>query len=107
MSREAAELARSAAHIVQQRGLSKAQLLGADGSVCMHGALNVALCGNANLFANHVTAHKEVLKVLAYRFHDDASSAFPGADSFNDLPETTATDVAKVLLNVADELELA
>jgi hypothetical protein len=107
MSRDAADLAREAARQIEQRGLSKNSLEGEDGSVCMYGALNVAQCGNTKWVTEISSDHKEVLAALRNHFPEDVLQPFPGAASFNDLPDTTATDVAKVLLKVADELELA
>jgi hypothetical protein len=110
MSRDAADLARSAAQIVQERGLSKKYLQGQGGSVCMYGALNAAQAHGLACLTLHSPVTWEVRHALHRVLGLEGVSPldpFPGAVSFNDDPDTTATDVAKVLLKVADELELA
>jgi hypothetical protein len=108
MSREAADLAREAAQVIQKRGMVKGKFTDESGGVCLHGALACAqhnlgyalICDAVPEVAD--PAYGAVCRQLRLRFPEDGSGA-----QFNDLPDTTATDVEKVLLKVADELELA
>jgi hypothetical protein len=44
---------------------------------------------------------------ISRRLGIDSTYVFPGAAHLNDLPETDEKDVAKFLMSVADDLELA
>jgi hypothetical protein len=120
--RSAAEVARKAAEIVQQHGLTKGEFYARCGAVCLWGALGVAATeGSSRSF--HDRAMYGVLG------HDDDEPGAPGMEmydafrlalagrlkvpalgwvgaGFNDKPETTVEDVAKLLLQVADDLEV-
>lgn len=105
MSREAADACRQAADAIQERGIAKGAYFEHTGEVCLYGALAVALTGAPRSLIGCTDPSLAEIKVaLGKRF--DADSAIPGAFEFNDLPDTTAEDVAKVLLQVADELEV-
>jgi hypothetical protein len=114
MSREHADIARRAAEIVQTKGLCKGFLFDHEGRVCMWGALqeaSVELHGNLRpLYGTHGfnTDNAIVRNVIAAALGESAvRNLFPGAEKFNDLPETDEKDVAKFLMSVADDLELA
>lgn len=105
---QAADIARRAAEIQQERGHCKGNFRDAEGRVCLWGALNAAAAelGLTECFVPfpHVgwaePIARELRKVLSAQ-----DEGFPGA-SFNDRPSTDERDVAKVLLQVADRLEI-
>lgn len=117
---KAAELAREAAREIQKRGLNKGAISDpVTGAVCLHGALNCVF-GQAVNKANEANKaawgglvfpaapelnaeYRRVHLALADRF-DEHGIAFPGA-AFNDAPETTVSDVAKLFLELADTLD--
>lgn len=110
MSAETAEICRRAAEIVQKKGLCKGFLFDDEGHVCMWGALHeasVALYGSLNPlfpYGDYGAIHMAIAGRVGGEF---SLENFPGAADFNDLPETTETDVAKFLLGVADDLDFA
>lgn len=109
MSREAADVARRAAEIMQERGICKKTYHDNEGRVCLWGAVMEAydaFFGVKVLMPVMMPAgiYTPIYTTLERRYPYD--QGLPGAD-FNDLPETDERDVAKVLLSVADELEVA
>lgn len=114
MSKKAAQVAREAAQIIQDKGICKGALHSLDGQVCMHGAIQDAM-EFKYLSAEWFELQAELNGSIRQKMIDmgllpeDASwvlTPFPGAN-YNDLPDTTEKDVAKFLLQVADELEVA
>lgn len=109
MSREAADVARRAAEIQQERGHCKGEYATADGRVCLWGSL-IAASGIDSIWGSSGSLPAEIYlpihAALSDMFPNDSDTAHPGA-SFNDKAETTERDVAKVLLQVADRLDIA
>ena len=106
MGREAADIARRAAEIIQERGICKGQYNSWDGRVCLWGALAAAV-GGESFFDIPFALQGTFTDALGEMFPEDraAFSVIPGA-KFNDAPDTDERDVAKVLLQVADRLEI-
>lgn len=125
MSREAAELAREAASVIEKYGHFKGDYGSSVKGFCMYGAIGVAQ-GNGvvvsrvdgkgdpiivvfpdvqdprlQCIANIVRNRLPLLGSDSYHF-----GFMPGAVEFNDLPETTGKDVQKFLMQIADELEV-
>lgn len=110
MSREAAQIAREAARIVQERGLAKGVFQDAEGRVCMHGAVGAALGCEKLKDSQHV--YMQINEALERHIEGTPNRVLLGLPglpgvAFNDHPATTAIDVAKVLLKVADDLDVA
>jgi hypothetical protein len=108
MSREHADIARRAAEIVQTKGLCKGLSFDDEGRVCMWGALHEAseeMTGSVGVLYRSGSVGP-VFVAIADRLGLHPGP-FVGAKAFNDLPETDEKDVAKFLMSVADDLELA
>jgi hypothetical protein len=103
MSTHDAKICRQAAVEIRQRGLHKQGFRGKGGSVCIWGALRLA-CGQREAEAADLPIIGRALRARAVDFGDD-DDQFPGA-AFNDEDTTTAEDVEKLLLQIADEVEL-
>lgn len=109
-----AELARKAAEIIQTRGQCKGSYSDADGRVCLWGALMEAH-GLSTAFGSMQCA-SDLPERLAGPIYDELMLMFPesargnfihpGAD-WNDRADTDERDVAKVLFQVADRLDVA
>lgn len=102
MSREAAELARNAAAVLEQRGHCKGSLYNSKGQVCLWGAIKEA-AGVGEISTSCRPDVVALRKALWDRL--GGMRDFPGAQ-WNDQDDTTEQDVTKMLLQVADELEL-
>jgi hypothetical protein len=108
MSAEAAAVARRAAEIIQERGQCKG-VYAIEQRVCLWGALIeaaglTARWNSAQDIPDHIygALHSELRSL----FPDDSDLAHPGA-AFNDRRQTDERDVARVLLQVADRLDVA
>lgn len=95
--RQNAAVARKAADVIQARGKATGEMVDAHGRVCAHGALIEAGRGysaSCRLFV--------LDRVILLRAAQPLSLA-----AWSDLPTTTAADIAKLFLQVADDLEVA
>lgn len=102
MSRKGADVARRAAEIIQQRGKATGHLTDEAGGVCYLGAL---------FRANDEARTGQTLTSLGILTCTGAALRSMGLTAdfvkFNDDPDTDERDVAKLLLQVADRLEVA
>lgn len=105
MSREAADIARRAAEIVQERGLAKGEGMDARGRVCFVGALHVAHRERLTRFAYLSEAGLDIDTIHGHIDLDRVT--YRDVMAWSDAPETTEVDVAKKLLELADRLEVA
>ena len=106
MSKRDAEICRDAAVILHRKGLNKGDFVGENGSVCLWGALRMAYAQRSVLLAHIDASNVRVIsRAIRARFPDEAIGEYPGA-RYNDAPSTTAEDVEKLLLQIADEVEL-
>jgi len=108
MGREAADIARRAAEIIQERGMCKGAVSDADGRVCLWGALLEA-AQERGLGWYGDRGVQPLLAEAIRPLNLDNMSQFDGllyGAAWNDRPETDERDVAKVLLQVADRLEI-
>jgi hypothetical protein len=99
---EAAALARRAAEIVQERGHTKGRGMDSLGRVCLWGAVTVASDEVSHGYTHSATLTPALRCLLLEQGEVDVDPI-----RWNDAPETTGTDVAKLLLQVADRLEIA
>lgn len=103
MANKAAEVARRAAEIIQERGQCKHRLETPDGQVCLWGSIYTA--------ARELSAPLDELEGKFFPLlreivpNSVGSPWLPGVE-FNDAPDTTERDVANLLLQVADRLEI-
>jgi len=104
-NQEMAAVARRAAELIQERGKATGDLRDEADRLCALGAMYVASTGKYWL-----RPHPEVEKVLRQAFTRRISEPFgfsPSIPEWNDNKKTTAEDIAKVYLQIADELEVA
>lgn len=102
---EMAVVARRAAELIQEHGKATGDLRDADDRLCALGAMYVASTGKYWL-----RPHPQVEKVLRDAFTKRIGDPFgfnPSIPEWNDNKKTTAEDIAKVYLQIADELEVA
>lgn len=107
LSREAADVARRAAEIIQERGHSKTHYEDDEGRVCAAGAIQLAAAGDAYAdltFHSHGGRVKTELRALLC---ERAGRKVFSIAYWNDSPGVDEADVAKALLQVADRLDVA
>lgn len=104
MTAEAAAVARRAAEIIQERGIHKGGVFDfATGRVCLLGAISAAV--REQLGRSDAALASCALRAAAaaiVRVHGETI----GFGQWNDLPDTDEQDVAKVLLQAADRLDV-
>lgn len=101
-NQQMAQIARDASQLVQERGLADGTLKDEAGRVCALGALYIAATG-----VHWLRPHPHVEDTIRKCFVGKLPRGTYSIPAWNDDPKTTAADVAKVYLQVADDLEIA